>query len=116
MNIGLRYELAPPLSDAHQQMSSIDYSMAPSPAQSFASKKTGVAKRDPVRMRPERLPKGLRLHRQSEFRATLGVVWSPMKKTVISVGGGVFYANNDDQPAVPSGGRSARQHRADSDQ
>ena len=41
INLGLRYELAAPMHDAHQQMASIDYSMVPSPQAIFAAKKTG---------------------------------------------------------------------------
>jgi hypothetical protein len=40
LNLGLRYELAPPVYDVRQQMSSIDYSNVPSPQSIFASGKT----------------------------------------------------------------------------
>ena len=44
LNLGLRYELAPPVYDVRQQMSSIDYSNVPSPQSIFASGKTAFYK------------------------------------------------------------------------
>ena len=44
LNFGLRYELAPPVYDARQQMASIDYSNVPSPQSIFASGKTAFYK------------------------------------------------------------------------
>jgi len=41
VNLGMRYELAPPMYDARSQISSIDYVKVPNPGQIFASEKTG---------------------------------------------------------------------------
>jgi Carboxypeptidase regulatory-like domain/TonB dependent receptor len=98
LNIGLRYEVAPPLHDAHQQMSSIDYSTAPSPQQSFATGKTGVANATLFVCGQSGYPAGCAYTDKNNFAPRLGVVWAANPKTVIKAGGGVFYANNDDNP------------------
>jgi hypothetical protein len=98
LNMGLRYELSPPLSDAHQQMSSIDYSTAPTPQQSFATGKTGVANATLFVCGQSGYPAGCAYTDYLNFAPRLGVVWSPAAKTVIRAGGGVFFVNNDDNP------------------
>ena len=98
INLGLRYELAPPMHDAHQQMSSIDYSMVPSPQAIFAAKKTGFYNATLFVCGESGYPLGCAYTDKNNFAPRLGVAWSATKKTVIKVGGGIFYANNDDNP------------------
>jgi TonB dependent receptor len=98
INLGLRYELAPPMHDAHQQMSSIDYSKVPSPQAIFASGKTGFYNATLFVCGQSGYPDGCAYTDKNNFAPRLGVVWSATKKTVIKVGGGIFYANNDANP------------------
>jgi hypothetical protein len=98
INLGLRYELAPPMHDAHQQMSSIDYSMVPSPQAIFASKKTGFYNATLFVCGQSGYPEGCAFTDKNNFAPRVGVVWSATKKTVVKVGGGMFYANNDANP------------------
>jgi hypothetical protein len=98
LNIGLRYELAPPMYDTRQQMSSIDYSTAPTPAQIFASGKTGFYAPTLFICGQSGYPKGCAHTDYNNFAPRLGVVWAASPKTVIRAGGGIFYTNNDLNP------------------
>jgi hypothetical protein len=98
LNFGLRYELAPPLSDTRQQMSSIDYSTAPSPAEIFASGKTGFYKPTLFVCGQSGYPGGCAYTDYNNLAPRLGIVWSATPKTVIRSGAGVFYAANDMNP------------------
>src|SRR5260370_36816816 len=84
--------------DAHRQMSSIDYSMVPSPQAIFAAKKTGFYNATLFVCGESGYPLGCAYTDKNNFAPRLGVVWSTTKKTVIKVGGGMFYANNDATP------------------
>ncbi len=98
INLGLRYELAAPMHDAREQMSSIDYSKVPSPQESFATKKTGFYNATLFVCGRSGYPEGCAYTDKNNFAPRVGVVWSANKKTVVKVGGGMFYANNDANP------------------
>ncbi len=89
LNLGLRYELSPPMSDAHHQMSSIDFSTAPAPQQSFATGKTGVANATLFVCGRSGYPAGCAYTDYLNFAPRVGIVWAPDQKTVIRAGGGV---------------------------
>ncbi len=95
LNFGLRYELAPPVYDVRQQMSSIDYSTAPSPEAIFASGKTGFYMPQLFICGQSGYPKGCAHTDYNNFAPRMGVVWSVNPKTVVRAGGGVFYAASD---------------------
>jgi Carboxypeptidase regulatory-like domain/TonB dependent receptor-like, beta-barrel len=98
LNFGLRYELAPPVYDVRQQMSSIDYSNVPSPQAIFASGKTAFYAPRVFVCGQSGYPKGCAYTDRNNFAPRLGVVWAPTSRTVIRGGAGVFYANNDFNP------------------
>jgi hypothetical protein len=98
VNIGLRYELAPPMYDTRQQMSSIDYSNVPSPGQIFASGKTAYYAPTLFICGQNGSPRGCAHTDYNNFAPRLGVVWAATPKTVIRAGGGIFYSNNDMNP------------------
>jgi hypothetical protein len=98
INLGLRYELAAPMHDANQQMSSIDYSKVPSPQAIFAANKTGFYNATLFVCGQSGYPAGCAYTDKNNFAPRVGVVWSATKKTVIRAGGGIFYANNDANP------------------
>jgi hypothetical protein len=98
LNLGLRYELAPPMYDVRQQMSSIDYSTVPQPGAIFASGKTGFYSPQLFICGQSGYPRGCAHTDYNNFAPRLGVVWAATPKTVIRAGGGVFYSANDLNP------------------
>ncbi len=98
LNLGLRYELAPPVYDVRQQMSSIDYSNVPSPQSIFASGKTAFYAPQLFVCGQGGTPKGCAHTDFNNFAPRVGVVWAASPKTVIRAGGGVFYAASDLNP------------------
>jgi hypothetical protein len=98
LNLGVRYELADPMRDAHQQMSSIDYSKVPTPQEIFASKKTGFYNATLFVCGQSGYPEGCAYTDKNNFAPRVGMVWAATKKTVVKAGGGMFYANNDANP------------------
>lgn len=98
VNLGLRYELAAPMSDARQQLSSLDYRNVPSPGAVFAEKKTAFYKPLMFVCGQSGYPAGCAYTDKNNFAPRVGVVWSVTPKTVIRAGSGVFYAANDANP------------------
>jgi outer membrane receptor protein involved in Fe transport len=98
LNLGVRYEIAPPMYDIHQQMSSIDYSKVPTPGDIFASGKTGFYKPTLFICGQSGYPKGCAYTDKNNFAPRAGIVWAASPKTVVRVGSGMFYAANDLNP------------------
>jgi hypothetical protein len=95
INIGLRYELAPPMGDANYQLSSIDFSKVPSPQDIFASGKTGFYKPTLFVCGKGGYPRGCAYTDYNNFAPRLGIAWSVAPKTVIRAGAGIYYATTD---------------------
>jgi hypothetical protein len=98
LNLGLRYELAPPMYDARGQLSSIDYSNVPQPLQIFASGKTGTYTPLLFICGQSGYPKGCAHTDRNNFAPRVGIVYSLNPKTVVRTGAGIFYALNDLNP------------------
>jgi hypothetical protein len=98
LNLGLRYELAPPFYDVRHQMSSIDYSMVPSPQAIFASGKTAFYQPTLFVCGESGYPSGCAYTDRNNFAPRAGVVWSVTPKWVVRAGGGMFYDLNDGNP------------------
>jgi hypothetical protein len=98
INLGLRYELAPPMWDARQQMSSIDYSNVPNPGAIFASGRTGFYKPTLFVCGQSGYPRGCAYTDKNNFAPRVGLAWTINPKTVLRAGAGVFYANSDANP------------------
>ncbi|HUS05568.1 MAG TPA: TonB-dependent receptor [Bryobacteraceae bacterium] len=98
VNLGLRYELAAPMYDAHQQMSSIDYSNVPSPQTIFAQGRTGFYSPTLFICGQNGTPRGCAYTDKNNFAPRAGIVWAADSKTVLRAGAGMFYASNDADP------------------
>lgn len=98
LNLGIRYELAPPLYDVHQQISSIDYSNVPSPGAIFAEGRTGFYSPKLFVCGQGGYPRGCAYTDYNNFAPRLGAVWGMTPKTVVRAGGGLFYAGQDLNP------------------
>jgi len=98
LNLGLRYEVASPMHDSRQQMSSIDFSKVPSPQEIFASKKTGFYNATLFVCGQSGYAEGCANTDRNNFAPRAGIVWAATPATVVKAGGGIFYANNDANP------------------
>ena len=94
-NVGLRYELSPPLMDIRNQMTSIDFSSAPSPIAIFAAGKQGVYSPTLFVCGKDGYPAGCAYTNWKNFSPRVGVAWSLNSKTVIRAGGGIYYGTQD---------------------
>ena len=97
-NLGLRYELSPPMYDKNQQISSIDYRNVPTPASIFAEGKTGFYQPTMFICGQSGTPRGCAYTDRNNFAPRVGIVWSANDKTVVRSGFGMFYAGNDLNP------------------
>jgi hypothetical protein len=98
VNLGLRYELAPPLYDHRQQMGSIDYRNVPSPWDVFAEGRLNFYEPRFFICGQSGYPRGCAYTDKNNFAPRVGLAWSVTPKTVIRAGGGLFYAANDANP------------------
>ncbi len=98
VNLGLRYELAPPFYDLRSEMGSIDYSQVPSPQQIFANGPLAHYTPTFFVCGQSGYPKGCAYTDKNNFAPRLGVAWSVTPKTVVRAGGGFFYVNSDANP------------------
>jgi hypothetical protein len=98
LNLGIRYELSPPMYDQHQQMSSIDYRNVPSPQSVFAEGRTAFYKPTLFICGQSGTPRGCAYTDRNNFAPRLGIVYSLDEKTVVRTGFGMFYAGNDLNP------------------
>jgi hypothetical protein len=95
LNLGIRYELAPPLYDVRNGISSIDYSKVPSPGEIFKSGKTGFYTPTLFVCGQSGYPKGCSLTDYNNLAPRVGFTWAMSPKTVLRAGGGIYFANSD---------------------
>ncbi|MDQ3665878.1 MAG: TonB-dependent receptor [Acidobacteriota bacterium] len=98
LNLGLRYELAPPMHEKHGQMSSIDYRNVPSPQSIFAEGRTGFYSPILFVCGQSGYPRGCAFTDKNNFAPRAGLAWEPLDGTVVRAGAGVFYAATDANP------------------
>lgn len=98
LNLGVRYELAPPLYDHRQQMGSIDYRNVPSPWQIFGEGR--LAYYEPLFFicGQAGYPKGCAYTDKNNLAPRAGLAWQLAPRTVVRAGAGFFYAANDLNP------------------
>jgi hypothetical protein len=95
VNLGLRYEVSPPMSDARQNLASIDFSKVPSPQQIFASGQTAFYKPTLFVCGRGGYPAGCAYTDYNNFSPRVGLAWNPMPKLVVRAGAGIYYASTD---------------------
>jgi hypothetical protein len=95
VNLGVRYEFSPPLYDVRNQMSSIDFSTAPAPQTIFANGQQGVYSPTLFVCGKDGYPTGCAYANKKNFSPRLGVAWAVNPKTVVRVGGGLYYGTQD---------------------
>jgi hypothetical protein len=95
-NLGLRYEVSPPLHDVRNQMASIDFTTAPSPQTIFAGGVQGIYSPLLFLCGKGGYPVGCAATNWKNFSPRAGLAWSMNAKTVIRAGGGIYYGTQDD--------------------
>jgi hypothetical protein len=95
VNVGLRYEISPPVWDTRRQIASVDYRNVPWPTQIFQTGPLGTFKPTLFTCGLGPYPRGCAYTDKNNFSPRLGVVWNAAPKTVIRAGGGIFYALTD---------------------
>ena len=95
-NLGLRYELSPPLMDIRNQMTSIDFSTVPSPVAIFETNQQGIYSPSLYVCGENGYPAGCAYTNWKNFSPRVGMAWSLNSKTVIRAGGGIYYGTQDD--------------------
>ena len=95
LNMGIRYELAPPVYDAHYQLSSVDYGKVPTPGEIFASKKTGFYTPTLFVCGQSGYPRGCAVTDYNNLAPRFGISWAVNPKTVLRAGAGIYFANSD---------------------
>lgn len=98
LNLGIRYEFAPPMYEQNGAFASLDFRTAPSPAEIFAEGKTGFYKPQMFVCGQLGTPRGCAYTDKNNIAPRVGLVWAADAKTVLRVGGGVFYVNTDANP------------------
>jgi hypothetical protein len=100
MNAGLRYEFSPPMHDIRNQMSSIDFSTVPSTQAIFASGQTGTFSPTLFVCGKDGYPDGCAYAQKRNLSPRVGFAWAAAPKTVVRVGGGIYYGTQDGDPLL----------------
>ncbi len=95
LSFGLRYEIAQPLWDTRGQMSSIDFSKVPWPTAIFAAGPLAFYKPTLFQCGRNGYPQGCAYIDKNNFAPRFGLTARVLPKTVVRLGGGIFYANTD---------------------
>jgi hypothetical protein len=95
LNLGVRYELAPPMSDARQQLASIDFSKVPPPQAIFNNGPLATYRPTLFVCGRGGYPAGCAYTDYNNFSPRVGLAWSPTSRWVVRAGGGVYYATTD---------------------
>jgi len=95
VNLGIRYEIAPPLYDTRRQIASIDFRNVPWPPAIFENGPLAFHKPTLFTCGLGGYPDGCAYTDRNNWSPRVGIAWSVMPKTVIRAGGGIFYALTD---------------------
>jgi hypothetical protein len=95
LNLGVRYELSPPLRDTRKQISSIDYRNVPWPPAIFQNGPLAFHRPTLFTCGLGGYPDGCAYTDKNNWSPRVGIAWNVMPKTVVRAGGGIFYALTD---------------------
>jgi opacity protein-like surface antigen len=98
LNLGVRYELAPPMYDRNGLMASIDYRGVPAPAEIFAEGRTGFYAPTVFVCGQSGYPKGCAYTDKNNIAPRFGMVYKLDEMTVLRGGAGIYYAATDANP------------------
>jgi hypothetical protein len=96
IDLGLRYEIAPPLYDTHGQTMGLDFSKVPTPQAIFANNlPTNFYEPTFFICGQAGYPKGCAYTDKNNFAPRLGLAWQIDPKTVFRMGAGLYYSLTD---------------------
>ena len=95
VNLGLRYEIAPPLYDTRNQTMGLDFSKVPSAQAIFASGQTGIYEPTFFICGQSGYPKGCAYTDKNNFAPRFGLSWQAVPRTVFRMGAGIYYSLTD---------------------
>ena len=98
VNLGVRYELSPPMSDANGSMASIDYRNVPTPEQIFAEGRLGFYAPIVFVCGQSGYPAGCAYTDKNNVAPRFGAVWRASERMVFRGGAGVYFAATDANP------------------
>src|SRR5262249_18431235 len=98
LNLGLRYELWPPMYDANGQMASIDYSKVPTPQQIFANGPLATYMPTVFVCGQNGYPKGCAYTDKTNVAPRIGFAFHATDRTAIRGGTGIYFAPQDGNP------------------
>jgi hypothetical protein len=95
VDLGLRYEIGPPLYDTRNQTMGLDFSKVPSPQAIFASGQTGIYQPTFFICGQAGFPKSCAYTDKNNFAPRFGIAWQANSKTALRIGAGIFYSLTD---------------------
>jgi hypothetical protein len=95
VNLGLRYEYAPPVYDTRGQTMGLDFSKVPSPQAIFASGQTGIYQPTFFVCGQLGYPKSCANTDKNNFAPRLSLAWQALPRTVFRMGAGIYYSLTD---------------------
>ena len=95
VDLGLRYEIAPPLYDTRGQTMGLDFSNVPSAQAIFASGQTGIYEPTFFICGQAGYPKSCAYTDKNNFAPRFGLAWQAAPKTVFRMGAGIYYSLTD---------------------
>ena len=95
VDLGLRYEIAPPLYDTRGQTMGLDFSKVPSAQAIFASGQTGIYEPIFFICGQAGYPKSCAYTDKNNFAPRFGLAWQALPKTVFRMGAGIYYSLTD---------------------
>jgi hypothetical protein len=95
IDLGLRYEIAPPLYDTRGQTMGLDFSKVPSAQAIFASGQTGIYEPTFFVCGQSGYPKSCAYTDKNNFAPRFGLAWQAAPKTVFRMGAGIYYSLTD---------------------
>ena len=98
LNLGVRYELAPPMHDAGGMMASVDYRNVPTPAEVFREGRLGTYAPLVFVCGQSGYPKGCAYTDKDNIAPRAGFAWTWNDRTVVRGGAGIYFAASDANP------------------
>jgi hypothetical protein len=98
LNLGLRYDIAPPMYDANGQMATIDYRNVPAPLQIFAAGRLAYYTPTVVVCGQNGFPRGCAHTDKDNFGPRVGFSWHAADRLVVRGGAGIYFLPQDGNP------------------